>query len=395
MFYIFHSKMKKISDRVCKIEPSGIRKFFDLAQKEKDIITLGIGEPDFDVPEKIKDSAIRAIENSYNHYTSNYGLLELREKISKKLRKFNKISADSEKEILITSGSSEGLDLAFRTLVNPNDEILIPSPSYVSYIPTTLLSGGIPVVVPAYEKDEFRLLPEEIEKRLTKRTKCIVLASPNNPTGAVLRRKDIEEIADIAMKNDLFVISDELYEYLIYDNEEHFSIASIPEMKERTITVNGFSKSYAMTGLRLGYVAASEEIIEGMMKIHQYGMLCAPSISQYAALEFENCEKDVKAMAEIYEMRRNLLYKRLNEIDGISAVKPKGAFYIFPNIKQSRLSSENFAERLLKEAKVVVIPGNIFGKDGEGYVRISYSTSTENIEKALERIEKFMGNLNL
>ena len=387
--------MKKISDRVCKIEPSGIRKFFDLAQKEKDIITLGIGEPDFDVPEKIKDSAIRAIENSYNHYTSNYGLLELREKISKKLRKFNKISADSEKEILITSGSSEGLDLAFRTLVNPNDEILIPSPSYVSYIPTTLLSGGIPVVVPAYEKDEFRLLPEEIEKRLTKRTKCIVLASPNNPTGAALRRKDIEEIADIAMKNDLFVISDELYEYLIYDNEEHFSIASISEMKERTITVNGFSKSYAMTGLRLGYVAASEEIIEGMMKIHQYGMLCAPSISQYAALEFENCEKDVKAMAEIYEMRRNLLYKRLNEIDGISAVKPKGAFYIFPNIKQSRLSSENFAERLLKEAKVVVIPGNIFGKDGEGYVRISYSTSTENIEKALERIEKFMGNLNL
>ncbi len=387
--------MKKISDRVCKIEPSGIRKFFDLAQKEKDVITLGIGEPDFDVPEKIKDGAIRAIENSYNHYTSNYGLLELREKISKKLRKFNKISADSEKEILITSGSSEGLDLAFRTLVNPNDEILIPSPSYVSYIPTTLLSGGIPVVVPAYEKDEFRLLPEEIEKRLTKRTKCIVLASPNNPTGAALRRKDIEEIADIAMKNDLFVISDELYEYLIYDNEEHFSIASISEMKERTITVNGFSKSYAMTGLRLGYVAASEEIIEGMMKIHQYGMLCAPSISQYAALEFENCEKDVKAMAEIYEMRRNLLYKRLNEIDGISAVKPKGAFYIFPNIKQSRLSSENFAERLLKEAKVVVIPGNIFGKDGEGYVRISYSTSTENIEKALERIEKFMGNLNL
>ncbi len=387
--------MKKISDRVCKIEPSGIRKFFDLVQKEKDIITLGIGEPDFDVPEKIKDRAIRAIENSYNHYTSNYGLLELREKISKKLRKFNKISADPEKEILITTGSSEGLDLAFRTLLNPNDEILIPSPSYVSYIPTTLLSGGIPVVVPAYEKDEFRLLPEEIEKRLTKRTKCIVLASPNNPTGAVLRRKDIEEIADIAIKNDLFVISDELYEYLIYDNEEHFSIASIPEMKERTITVNGFSKSYAMTGLRLGYVAASEEIIESMMKIHQYGMLCAPSISQYAALEFENCEKDVKAMAEIYEMRRNLLYKRLNEIDGISAVKPKGAFYIFPNIKQSKLSSENFAERLLKEAKVVVIPGNIFGKDGEGYIRISYSTSTENIEKALERIEKFMGNLNL
>ncbi len=385
--------MKKISDRVCKIEPSGIRKFFDLAQKEKDIVTLGIGEPDFDVPEKIKDGAIRAIENSHNHYTSNYGLLELREKISKKLRKFNKISADPEKEILITAGSSEGLDLAFRTLVNPNDEILIPSPSYVSYIPTTLLSGGIPVVVPTYEKDEFRLLPEEIEKRITKRTKCIVLASPNNPTGAVLRRKDIEEIADIAIKNDLFVISDELYEYLIYDDEEHFSIASIPEMRERVITVNGFSKSYAMTGLRLGYVVASEEIIEGMMKIHQYGMLCAPSISQYAALEFENCEKDILTMVEIYEMRRNLLYKRLNDIDGISAVKPKGAFYIFPNIKQSRLSSENFAERLLKEAKVVVIPGNIFGKEGEGYVRISYSTSTENIEMALERIEKFMGSL--
>ncbi|PKP59628.1 MAG: aromatic amino acid aminotransferase [Candidatus Altiarchaeales archaeon HGW-Altiarchaeales-2] len=385
--------MKKISDRVCKIGASGIRKFFDLAQKEKDIITLGIGEPDFDVPEKIKDRAIRAIENSRNHYTSNYGIIELREKISKKLRNRNKIFAAPEKEILITAGSSEGLDLAFRTIVNPDDEILIPSPSYVSYIPTTLLSDGIPVVVPAYEKDEFRLLPEEIEKRITKRTKCIVLASPNNPTGAILRRKDIEEIADIAIKNDLFVISDELYEYLIYDNEEQFSIASIPEMRERTITVNGFSKSYAMTGLRLGYVAASEEIIEGMMKIHQYGMLCAPSVSQYAALEFENCENDVKAMAEIYELRRNLLYRRLNEIENISAVKPKGAFYIFPNIKQSRLSSENFAERLLKKAKVVVIPGNIFGKDGEGYVRISYSTSTENIEKALERIEKFMGNL--
>lgn len=387
--------MKKISDRIRKIKASGIRKFFDLAKKEKDIITLGIGEPDFDVPEKIKDSAIRAIENSYNHYTSNYGLIELREKISVKLRKKNKIFADPEKEILITAGSSEGLDLAFRTIIDRNDEVLIPSPSYVSYIPTVLLSDGIPIVVPAYERDEFRLLPEEIEKQLTKRTKCIVIASPNNPTGSVLRRKDIEEIANIAIKNDLIVIADELYEYLIYDNEEHFSIASIPEMKERTITVNGFSKSYAMTGLRLGYVAASEEIIEGMMKIHQYGMLCAPSFSQYAALSFEKCEKDVKSMVEIYEMRRNLLYKRLNEIENLHAVKPKGAFYIFPNITQSKLSSENFANQLLKEAKVVVVSGNVFGEEGEGYVRISYSVSIDNIEKAIERIEKFMKNLKI
>jgi len=386
--------MKIFSDRVCKIKSSGIRNFFDLAQRERDIITLAIGEPDFDAPEKIKDGVIKAIENSRTHYTSNYGLIELREKISKKLRKENKISA-SEEEILITTGTSEALDLALRTIINPNDEVLIPSPSYVAYAQITILSGGIPVTVPTYERDEFRAQPEEIKKKLTERTKCIILASPNNPTGAILRRKEIEEIADIAIKNDLIVISDELYEYLIYDNEEYFSIASLPEMKERVITINGFSKSYAITGFRLGYVVAEKEIIEKIMKIHQYGMLCAPSISQYAALKFEECKKDVLDMVKIYELRRNLVYNRLKEIENICVIKPKGAFYIFPNIKQSMLSSEIFAERLLKEAKVVVVPGNVFGDEGEGYIRISYSTSTENIEKAMERIEKFMGNLNL
>jgi len=382
----------EISDRVNRIKASGIRKFFDLVAKEKNIITLGIGEPDFDTPEIIKDAAIRAIENSLTHYTSNYGIIELRKKISEKLKKKNKIFAHPQ-NILITTGSSEALDLAFRTIINPGDEVLIPSPSYVSYIPATLLSDGVPVTVPCYEKDEFRLLPEEIEKRITKKTKCIVIASPNNPTGAILRRKDIENIADIAIKHNLFVISDELYEYLIYDNEEHFSIASIPEMFEKTITINGFSKSYAMTGMRIGYVVADESIIEGMMKIHQYGMLCAPSISQYAALKFDECENDVKEMIKIYEMRRNLIYKRLNEIDGISAIKPKGAFYIFPNIKETKMSSERFANKLLKDAKVVVIPGNVFGEEGEGYVRMSYSVSIENIKKALERIEKFMKKL--
>jgi len=383
----------EISDRVNRIKASGIRKFFDLVAKEKNIITLGIGEPDFDTPEIIKDAAIRAIENSLTHYTSNYGIIELREKISEKLKKKNKIFADPNKNILITTGSSEALDLAFRTIINPGDEVLIPSPSYVSYVPITILSDGISVTVPCYEKDEFRLLPEEIEKKITKKTKCIVISSPSNPTGSVLRRKDIENIADIAIKHNLFVISDELYEYLIYDNEEHFSIASIPEMFEKTITINGFSKSYAMTGMRIGYVVADESIIEGMMKIHQYGMLCAPSISQYAALKFDECENDVKEMIKIYEMRRNLIYKRLNEIDGISAIKPKGAFYIFPNIKETKMSSERFANKLLKDAKVVVIPGNVFGEEGEGYVRMSYSVSIENIEKALERIEKFMKKL--
>lgn len=380
----------KISENVLKIKSSGIRKFFDLAKKEKDIITLGIGEPDFETPEKIKDNAIRAIENSFTTYTSNYGLYELREKISKKLKRENNISVNAEKEILITTGTSEALDLALRTIINPGDEVLIPQPCYVAYEANVLLCSGIPVPIPCYEENEFAVKVEDIEKKISKKTKCIILATPNNPTGAILREKELREIADLAIKNDLIVIADELYEKLIYDNEKHFSIMSIPEMKNLTITINGFSKNFAMTGWRVGYVAANEEFIEGMMKIHQYTMLCAPSISQYAALKFDECYEDVENMREEYEMRRNFLYKRLNEIPNISTIKPKGAFYIFPNIKKANLKSEKFAERLLKEAKVVVIPGNVFGSCGEGYIRISYSVSIENIEEALERIEKFM-----
>lgn len=383
----------KISDRCLRIKSSGIRKFFDLIKKEKDVITLGIGEPDFETPEKIKDAAIRAIENSYTTYTSNYGIYELRKKISKKLKKENNIDAVTEKEILITTGSSEALDLALRATINPGDEVIILEPCYVAYESNVLLCDGIPVSVPCYEENEFRVNAKDIEKKISKKTKCIILATPNNPTGAILRENDLREIADLAIKNDLIVIADELYEKLIYDDERHFSIASIPEMKNLAITINGFSKNFAMTGWRIGYVVANENFIEAMMKIHQYSMLCAPSISQYAALKFDDCEQEVKEMKEKYQMRRNLLYKRLNEMPNISTILPKGAFYIFPNIKQTGLTSEKFTERLLKEAKVVVIPGNVFGNGGEGYVRISYSVSIENIEMALDRIEKFLKNL--
>jgi len=381
-----------ISDKVNTIKFSGIRKFFDLVQKEKNIVSLGVGEPDFDTPEKIKDSAIKAIENGFTKYTSNYGLIELREKISYKLKNENKISYDPEKEILITSGTSEALDLAFRAILNNGDEVIIPEPAYVSYIPCTLLSGAVPVCVPCKEDNNFKVRPEDIEKKITKKTKCIVLASPNNPTGAVLDKKDFEEIADIAIKKDLIVISDEIYEKLIYDGRTHHSIGSFSEMKDRTITINGFSKVYASTGWRVGYAAANSEIIEAMMKIHQYTMLCASSVSQYAMLSLDKCENYVSEMVKEYEKRRNLMVNRINEIPKISCIKPAGAFYIFVNIKKTNTKSEIFCEKLLKEGKVAVVPGNVFGDSGEGYIRMAYSVSLEQIEEALDRISRFMKN---
>lgn len=384
---------KMISNRVKEIPFSGIRKFFELVQKSKDIVSLGVGEPDFPTPEPLKDAGVRAIENDFTSYTSNYGLLELRERIAEKLKKKNSIDRNPETEILITTGVSEALDIAIRAILNPGDEILVPEPSYVSYKPCVWFAHGNPVPVPSKEENEFRVLTEDIKGRITKKTRAIILSSPNNPTGSVLRKKDLEEISDIVIENDLIVISDEIYEELIYDDEKHYSIGSFNGMTDRTITLNGFSKAYAFTGWRLGYAAGNSEFIESMMKIHQYTMLCAPSVSQHAALEAFRYENYVGDMVKEYDRRRRLLVKGLNEIPDISCIMPKGAFYTFPNIKNTGIKSEKFAERLLKEGGVAVVPGNTFGDCGEGYIRCSYSVSRESIDEALRRIERFMEKL--
>ena len=375
-----------ISKNVRDVPPSGIRRVFDLASKEKDIVTLGVGESDFDTPQVVKEKALSSIERNRTHYTGNAGLPELRERISEKLKTENKLDLSSE-EVLITSGSSEGLDISLRALIDPGDEVLIPDPAYVAYGPLTQIAGGKPAYVPTYEKDEFRLTVEELEKAKTKRSKVLLFCSPNNPTGSVLTRTDLAEITDFVIENDLYVISDEIYEKLIYEGKHH-SIASFEGMAERTITLNGFSKAYAATGWRVGYIGAKGELMDAVYKIHQYCMMCAPTPSQYAMLAAFDEEESVREMVKIYDARRQLLVKGLNEISGIKCHMPKGAFYTFPNISGTGLSSEEFAEKLISEAKVAVVPGSVFGPSGEGYVRCSYSVSTDSINEALERIGK-------
>jgi aminotransferase len=377
-----------ISKRVRDVPSSGIRRFFDLASMEEGVVSLGIGEPDFDTPYNVKDMGLRAIELNFTHYTANSGLIELREKISKKLKKENGIAATTD-EILITSGSSEGLDLAMRALLDPSDEVLIPEPCYVAYEPLVRFTGAKVVFVPTTEENEFRVRADDLRARVTDKTKALIICSPNNPTGSVLTRKDLKEIADLAIEKDLVVISDEIYEKIIYD-EKHHSIASFSGMAGRTITLNGFSKAYAATGWRVGYIVAKRELMEGAYKIHQYTMLCAPTHSQYAMLAAFDEHKSVKRMVEMYDARRKLLVKGLNEIDGINCHMPKGAFYAFPKITETGMNSEEFAEKLIKEAKVAVVPGNVFGPSGEGFVRCSYSTSIENITEALSRIKKIL-----
>ena len=384
-----------IAKRVREIPFSGIRKFFELVQQTEDVVSLGVGEPDFSTPEPIKDAGIRAIENDYTSYTSNYGLLELRERIAEKLKKKNRMDRNPESEILITTGVSEALDIAIRALINPNEEVIVPEPAYVSYKPDIWFAGGNPIAVATSEENEFRVQAEEIERVITKKTKAIIIASPNNPTGSILKKKDLEEISDVAIEHNLLVISDELYEELIYDNERHYSIGSFNGMEDRTITLNGFSKAYAFTGWRIGYVAAKDEFIEAMMKIHQYTMLCAPSISQYAILHAFEYEDEVRKMVLKYDARRRLLVKGLNSLPGISCILPKGAFYTFPNIKETKLTSRKFAEKLFEEVKVAVVPGDTFGDSGEGYIRCSYSVSRESISEALERMERFLNKLKL
>ena len=381
-----------VAQRVRSVRSSGIRRFFDLAQSIEGIISLGVGEPDFVTPWNIREACIFALEKGVTSYTSNWGLLELRDAISWHLEENYGVSYDPESEILVTTGVSEGLDLAVRAVVDPGDEVLIHEPSYVSYVPCVVFAGGVPVTVETSEADEFKLTAESLEAKITERTKALILNYPNNPTGAIMRKKDLEEIADVVNEHDLLVISDEIYALLTYEGK-HTCFSSLDGMRERTILLNGFSKAYAMTGWRLGFAAGNAEIIEAMMKIHQYTMLCAPVTAQVAALEALNAgEKYVREMVEEYDRRRRLILRGLREL-GLECFEPKGAFYIFPSIKNTGLPSEEFTERLLLEEGVVVVPGNVFGECGEGYIRCSYATSQQNIKEALARIEKFLKKL--
>ncbi len=381
----------RVSDRARSVPPSGIRKFFELVLGVEDVISLGVGEPDFVTPWHIREAAMYALEKGYTMYTSNYGLLELREEIANALKREYSIEYDPKSEVLITVGVSEGFDLAVRATVNPGDEVIIPEPCYVAYKPCTIFAGGMPKVIATSVEDEFKVTPEQIEEKINKKTKALVLNYPNNPTGATMNKRELEWIADVVNEHDLIVISDEVYGKLTYDGR-HTSFASLNGMREKTVLLNGFSKAYAMTGWRVGYACGSADILEAMMKIHQYGMLCAPIASQFAAIEaLRNGEKEMLGMVKQYNQRRRLVVKRLNEI-GLTCFEPRGAFYAFPSIRKTGLSSEKFAERLLKKEKVAVVPGNAFGDSGEGFIRCSYAASLEDLNEALNRMERFIAS---
>jgi aminotransferase len=378
----------RVANRVRELKGSGIREFFDIAQRMEDAISLGVGEPDFVTPWSIREACIFALEKGYTSYTSNWGLLELREAISDRIYKETGVYYEPEGEILITTGVSEAFDLALRALVNPGDEVILHEPSYVSYKPCTTFAGGTPVCVDTGVEDEFTLRAEKVEEKITDKTKAIILSYPNNPTGAALGRKDVEEIAEVAKEHDLLVISDEIYDKLTYEGN-HTCFSSLNGMKERTILLNGFSKAYAMTGWRIGYAAGNKEIIEAMMKIHQYIMLCAPITAQMAAVEALRCDNEAERMVGEYNRRRRLMVEGLREI-GLSCFEPKGAFYTFPSIESTGLTSDAFAKRLLLDEKVVVIPGSVFGASGEGFVRCAYAVSEYELKEALERMGRFL-----
>ena len=381
-----------LSDKIITIKPSGIRKFFDIVNEMEDAISLGVGEPDFDTPWHIRDEGIYSLEKGRTFYTSNSGLKELRNEIANYMKRTQGISYDPAHEIIITVGGSEAIDLAFRAMINPGDEVLIPQPSYVSYEPCAILADAVPVIIELKEEDEFRLTAQQLRNAITDKTKILVLPFPNNPTGAIMEKKDLEEIAEVIREKDLYVVSDEIYGELTY-KDKHVSIASLPGMQERTILINGFSKAYAMTGWRLGYACAPKAIMEQMIKIHQFAIMCAPTTSQYAAVEaLRNGDDDVKGMRESYNQRRRFLMHAFAKM-GLQCFEPYGAFYVFPCIKEFGLSSEEFAERLLREEKVAVVPGTAFGDCGEGFLRISYAYSLENLKIALDKIEKFVEKL--
>ena len=381
-----------LSKTIVEIEPSGIRKFFDIVSEMEDAISLGVGEPDFDTPWKVRDEAIYSLERGRTFYTSNAGLKELKVEIANYLHRRFELDYDYRSEMLITIGGSEAIDIALRAMLDPGDEVLIPQPSYVSYLPCTVLAGGKPVIIDLKEENQFRLTPEELEAAITDKTKIVILPFPNNPTGAVMEKKDLEAIAEVIKRHDLFVLSDEIYAELTY-LERHVSIVSIPGMKERTVLISGFSKSHAMTGWRLGYACAPAQIIEQMLKIHQYAIMCAPTTSQYAAIEaLRHGDDDVKEMCEAYNQRRRYLLHTFKQM-GLPCFEPFGAFYVFPCIKEFGMSSDEFALRLLEEEKVAVVPGTAFGDSGEGFLRISYAYSIESLKEAIGRIESFIGRL--
>ena len=381
-----------LSQKVMSIQPSGIRKFFDIASEMEDVVSLGVGEPDFDTPWHIRDEGIYSLEKGRTFYTSNSGLKPLREEISRYLNRRYNLNYDPLHEILVTVGGSEGIDIALRAMLDPGDEVLIPQPCYVSYLPCVTLADGVPVTIELKEENEFRLTKEELLEKITDKTKILVLPFPNNPTGAVMRREDLEAIAEVIIEHDLYVLSDEIYSELTYQGD-HVSIASLPGMRERTLTINGFSKSYAMTGWRLGYICGPQEIVAQMTKIHQFAIMCAPTTSQYAAVEaLRNGDADVAKMRESYNQRRRFLMHAFEEM-GLKCFEPFGAFYVFPCIKEFGLTSDEFAMRLLEEEHVAVVPGTAFGDCGEGFLRISYAYSIDDLKIALKRLERFIQRL--
>lgn len=381
-----------IARKVTELKPSGIRKFFDIVSEMKDAISLGVGEPDFDTPWHIRDEGIYSLEKGRTFYTSNSGLKELRNEISKYVESSQGVRYDPLHEVLITVGGSEAIDLACRALLNPGDEVIIPEPSYVSYVPCVIMAGGKPVTINLKEENEFRLKPEELKAAITPKTKILVLPYPNNPTGAIMERKDLEALTDIIIENDIYIISDEIYSELSY-KEGHVSIVSLPGMKERTIYINGFSKAYAMTGWRLGYACAPENICVQMTKLHQFCIMCAPTTSQYAAIEaLKHGGRDVAEMRDAYNERRRFLMHEFKKM-GLKCFEPYGAFYVFPSIKEFGMTSDDFCTELLKRKKVAVVPGTAFGECGEGFVRISYAYSIDNLKEALGRIDEFIKEL--
>jgi len=379
-----------LSSKAVGLKPSGIRRFFDIVAEMKDAISLGVGEPDFDTPWHIRDEGIYSLEKGRTFYTSNSGLKELKMEVAAYLKRTQNLDYHYNHEIFITVGGSEAIDLMMRAMINPGDEVLIPQPSYVSYEPTAIMAGGTPVIINLKEENQFRLTPQELEAAITPKTKILVLPYPNNPTGAIMEREDLEAIAPVIEKHDLYVLSDEIYGELTYGDKKHVSIAALPGMKERTILVNGFSKAYAMTGWRLGYACGPDKIIEQMIKIHQYCIMCAPTTSQYAAVEaLKNGDEDVRMMREAYDERRRFVVHALRDM-GLTCFEPLGAFYVFPCIKEFGMPSDEFATRLLQEQNVAIVPGTAFGDCGEGYLRISYAYSIDNLREALTRLRRFV-----
>lgn len=381
-----------LAKKVVEIEPSGIRKFFDVVSEMPDAISLGVGEPDFDTPWRIREEGIYSLERGRTFYTSNAGLKELKEEICKYLERKIHVSYDSSSEVMVTVGGSEGIDMAMRAMLDPGDEVLIPQPSYVSYLPCAILADGVPVIIELQEKNEFKLTAEELEAAITPKTKILVLPFPNNPTGSIMTKENLEPLVDVIKKHDIYVISDEIYSELTYGTD-HVSIASFPGMKERTIVINGFSKGFAMTGWRLGYACGPKAILEQMIKIHQFAIMCAPTNSQYAAVEgLRHCEPEVQEMREAYNQRRRFLLHEFKRM-GLSCFEPFGAFYVFPNIQEFGMPADEFATRFLMEEKVAVVPGTAFGACGEGFIRVSYAYSLDDLKEALGRLEKFITRL--